>query len=203
MYVEREWRFRLSEDKYRRLAREFEWSPPVRVVDVTLGLDGPVSMKTRGWVARLRWVEGVCALQYKGLTAGENEYLEAEVGVETVRGAAEVLSLMGLRLGLVIDRTRRTARVRDAVLTLDDVAGLGMFLEVELSGRAADQELSALVAEFGLGESCPAYGDQILAGVGSSPAWADSYVRAKAAVLTELGLERVLAVEDVVQPTPS
>ncbi|MEU7788004.1 CYTH domain-containing protein [Amycolatopsis sp. NPDC049159] len=203
MYVEREWRFRLTEDRYRRLKCEFDWSPPVRVIDVTLGLDGPVSMKTQGWVARLRWVDGVSALQYKGATAAENAYLEAEVGVETVRGAAEVLSLMGLRLGLVIDRTRRSVRVRDALLTLDDVAGLGTFVEVELCGGAADHELSVLAAELGLAESCPAYGDQILHSVESSPEWAERYARAKVEVISELGLERVLAVEDAGQPTRS
>ncbi|HKS45315.1 MAG TPA: CYTH domain-containing protein [Amycolatopsis sp.] len=193
----------MSDDVYRRILTAFGWSHPVEQRDVMLGPDGPASMTTVGWVVRLRIEEGDCRMQYKGKLSNEAEHLEAEVGVDSVHGAAELLSLMGLRLGLVIKRARRSVDVAGARLALDDVTTLGRFLEIEAIGGQDLDPTADLVQQFGLSEECGPYGDLILKGIEVSGEWAKRYAREKAEVLADLGLELVFPAKDRTWPSPS
>ncbi|MGH3907736.1 MAG: CYTH domain-containing protein [Pseudonocardiaceae bacterium] len=191
MQIERERRFRLTSDTYLRLLSLADWSPPNVVTDVTMGHNGQQSMETDGWVVRLRTEGGRSSIQFKGRLATDQEHLEAAVGIDSVADAAELLSLMGLRLGLVINRTRRYADLNGAHLALDDVSGLGHFLEVELDDDEDCGIFAFLARHIDVAAECGTYGDLILDRQRTDSTWADRYRQKTEQVLASLQLQHL------------
>jgi len=196
VHIERERRFRLSESDYRRLLGTLTWGPPSSVIDVTLGRHGATSMETDGWVVRLRSDAGRARLQFKGRLAGTDGFLEADVGVDSLPDAAEILSLLGLKIDLVIARIRRQATVAGVRLALDDVTCLGPFLEVEALGETIPDLPSHLVDHVDATAECRSYGDLILERLRTSTDWATVYNRESKRCLAGLQLVTSGMVED-------
>ena len=110
---------------------------------------------------RLRQEEGdrtACFLTYKGpkLDQVSCARQELEVAVSDPDTTAELLEALGLRPAFLVDKTRQTLRLEDVTLCLDQVAGLGPFLELELlveqeaDRAAAEARLLAILDDLGV-----------------------------------------------------
>jgi adenylate cyclase class 2 len=104
---------------------------------------------------RLRKVEGGFYLTYKGpkidnLTKTREE-LKVSVGDHDV--ASEILKALGFTEVLMVKKKRRYFRLDEYDIMLDNVVGLGSFIEVEKSGAYNPQDLIDFVKDLGIEES--------------------------------------------------
>lgn len=175
--MELEFRFRLSDDEFAHGLNRFDWSPPLRVCDLTLGPSGATSMQTHGWVIRLRQTPGRTRMEYKAPTNSDwSAWMEIGTDVGDFGATAEILRLAGLQFGLLLDRVRRTATDGPVTLSLDDVKGLGRFIEIEVEAdgpgdRDAHRELERVRTDLGLlgRETARPYGEILLKRLESEP----------------------------------
>ncbi|MGH8602081.1 MAG: CYTH domain-containing protein [Gammaproteobacteria bacterium] len=191
MQIEHERRFQLTSEAYLALLTLLDWSSPSVVTDVMMGRSGQLSMATDGWVIRLRKTDGRGAMQFKGRLKRDNEHLEVGVGIDSMENAAKLLSFIGLRLGLVITRTRRCAEVNGAQLALDDVSCLGQFLEVEVSDDQDYDVFTFLSRYVDLATECETYGDLILDKQRTDAKWAERYREESKQLLIGLRLQHL------------
>lgn len=97
-------------------------------------------------------------ITYKGpkLDRVSNARTEYETGVSDGGTAQKLLEALGYRPLAVVDKIRQTYRREDVTLCLDEVAGLGRFLELEIlvpgeeQREAAVSRLLALLEELGI-----------------------------------------------------
>ena len=95
---------------------------------------------------------------YKGpkLDRVSNARTEYETGVSDGETAQKLLEALGYRPLAVVDKVRRTCRLDQVTLCLDEVTDLGGFLELELlvpgeeQREAAVERLLALLEELGV-----------------------------------------------------
>ncbi len=104
---------------------------------------------------RLRKVEGKFYLTYKGpkidnLTKTREE-LNIPVGDPDV--TSEILKALGFTEVLMVKKKRRYFRLDKYDIMLDNVAGLGSFIEVEKSGAYHPQDLIDFLKDLGIEES--------------------------------------------------
>lgn len=146
--MELELRFEISAELYEKFVSQLDWSPAERVCDLTLGPSGATSMQTDGWVVRLRRTDQQVRLEYKAPQNAEwSAWTEYGTDVGSFSDTVKILRALGLQAGLVLDRVRRTTRHGHLTLSLDDVRGLGRFLEIEAeSSDAEDLEAAAEIA---------------------------------------------------------
>jgi adenylate cyclase class 2 len=80
--------------------------------------------------------------------AGEGNLVkrEHEVIVDSAEEARNILGMLGLKEGVRTVKTRRTADYNGYEICLDDVEGLGTFIEVEKIG--ADEDADQILAEM-------------------------------------------------------
>jgi predicted adenylyl cyclase CyaB len=141
--VEIELRFELTAEEFRGYQQEWDWSPETRVRDLTLGPSGAASMQIDGWVVRVRQQGAQARLEYKApRDAAWSAWLEYSTEVGDFRETVRILSATGLQAGLVLDRTRRTAQDGPVMLALDDVRGLGHFIEIAAESDAPDDPVA-------------------------------------------------------------
>lgn len=117
------------------------WSAPVFQDDQAFAERGWTfdQAKTGFTFARLRTAGGRTVLTLKVPQANALACLEYETGVDDPVETAAMLAAMGYRPTVRIRKYRRTARFGDITLCLDDVDGLGLFLEAEMvTGDAVD-----------------------------------------------------------------
>lgn len=150
MGMELEKRYSLSEGEYCLLLGQFQWSQPERVCDLTLGMSGPTSMQTHGWVVRLRCTDADTKMEYKAPINPEwTAWSEFSTTVGSFGQCVSILQAIGLKPGLLLDRTRRMAREDGVTLSLDDVKGLGYFVEVEVeAAEASDARALRLIGSM-------------------------------------------------------
>jgi adenylate cyclase, class 2 len=106
---------------------------------------------------RLREAWGAAELTYKGpkLDAATKTREELTVAVEPPLAAAQVLERLGFRPVAVVAKWRETWKVGAAEVCLDEVEGLGSFVEVERRAEdpaalpALRQEVLALLEQLG------------------------------------------------------
>ncbi|MBP8303948.1 MAG: class IV adenylate cyclase [Phycisphaerae bacterium] len=72
---------------------------------------------------------------------------ETEVSIGDGQAMDQLLTALGFRRALVVSKTRRLWRMGPCLVALDDVAGLGTFVEVEGPG---DQAICAVQKALGL-----------------------------------------------------
>lgn len=97
-------------------------------------------------------------LTYKGpkLDRLSSARLELETGVSSGGTAGEILRALGFVPAVAVSKVRRLLRLDDATVCLDEVEGLGSFIELETlvpsdSGReAAEARLLALLDSLGV-----------------------------------------------------
>ncbi|WP_433532334.1 class IV adenylate cyclase [Micromonospora sp. CA-263727] len=133
-------------------------SPPVHQDDQAYAQDGwRYGMSKLGVsFARLRTQDGRYLFTLKRPTDNELACLEFETEVADRDQMHEAIQYMGFRPTVRIVKTRRTARLGQRSLCLDDVEHLGAFLEVEevigsgRSGEAVQAELHAFALSLGV-----------------------------------------------------
>jgi adenylate cyclase class IV len=146
--IEVERRFRLSQDDLPRLERILDWGLSEQVRDLTFGPSGARSMQVDGWVIRLRSKGDRTRMEYKApATPDWTSWIEVGVGIDDFGNGARLLQRIGLKPGLLLDRTRRTARDGDLVFSLDRFDLLGDFLECEISSAATEEEGLGAIAQ--------------------------------------------------------
>ncbi len=104
---------------------------------------------------RLRKSGGKCYLTYKGpkvdgLTKTREEH-NVEVG--SAVDAQVILKNLGFKEVLPVRKTRRYYRLEEFDIMLDNVEGLGNYIEIEKRGEYKPQELLDLLEDLGIGES--------------------------------------------------
>lgn len=118
---------------------------------------------------------GACLLTYKGpkLDRVSNARTEHETAVSDGEPAKKLLEALGFQQFAVVEKVRRTYRLKDVKLCLDEVTGLGSFLELEIVAPSEDcraaavDRLLALLDELGVARdrlSRRSYLEQLLAG---------------------------------------
>jgi adenylate cyclase class 2 len=95
---------------------------------------------------RVRTVGETSVVTYKGAVVGETAKSreEVETGIEDAERFARILTRLGFRPTLVVEKTRRSFAVdwagRQVTACLDLVAGLGLFCELELMAEEGSRE---------------------------------------------------------------
>lgn len=169
MSFETEIRVRLTNADYSRLIDEFEWDDGDDVVDITFGLNGIDSMEKDGWIVRIRQTASTASLEYKRRVSELNStWHEIAVNIDSIEKMTLILDKIGLQLGLLIKRHRRTKTIENIRICLDDVEGLGCFLEAEIVGNDVNENrtnlLKAKLASFGIKDNnlADTYGDLLI-----------------------------------------
>ncbi len=65
---------------------------------------------------------------------------EVKLGVDDFEAAIEILERLGFRRVRAVRKRRKIYRVGDAIVCLDDVEGLGKFVEIEIEGGLEEKE---------------------------------------------------------------
>ncbi len=65
---------------------------------------------------------------------------EVKLSVDNFDAAIEILERLGFRRVRTVRKRRRIYRVGDAIVCLDDVEGLGRFVEIEIEGGLEEKE---------------------------------------------------------------
>jgi len=105
---------------------------------------------------RVRRKEGRARLTYKGPKLGDRgkTRYEKEVFVEDGTALEEVLLKLGFLDVETVRKNREMLRLGEVEICLDDVEGVGSFVELEIQGRereAGEEKLFTLARELGLG----------------------------------------------------
>lgn len=104
---------------------------------------------------RLRMVNGGCKITYKGpkLSKTTKARVEHETAVEDFNSIRAILSGLGFTESGIIEKERRIYSIGDTEITIDDVKGLGVFVEIEKIGSLKDEiekELFEIAGKLGL-----------------------------------------------------
>jgi adenylate cyclase class 2 len=102
---------------------------------------------------RLRKTDGGIILTYKGRKLDDITKTREEVsaGVENYDAAKEILERLGFREVAVVKKRRQKYRLGEYVVELDEVEGLGAFIEVEKrTENYTPQELLEFIASLGI-----------------------------------------------------
>ena len=110
-----------------------------------------------GEVLRLRQIDGRAVLTYKKKRVNADVRVREEIEVHVGNGdaAAEILKRLGFRVLAEIRKRREIFELGDCQISLDDVEGLGEFLEVELKSENvsdAKSRILALLRELGISD---------------------------------------------------
>jgi adenylate cyclase class 2 len=109
---------------------------------------------------RIRIKEGGARLTYKGpkLDSETKSRQELTVEIDSPERMTEVLRSLGFVPSAEVRKRRTKYSLGDVTFALDDVQGLGLFLEVEARGEVDDWEeqkrmVISILSQLGLGES--------------------------------------------------
>jgi adenylate cyclase class 2 len=124
-------------------------SPPVRQEDQAYAPVGWVDGQPRIGVtfARLRVQDGVCSFTTKTPVDNVLACLEYETVVEDREQMHHALLAMGYRTTVQVAKTRRVGRVDEYALCVDQVDGVGAFLEAEVMTDATN-DMAGVQAEM-------------------------------------------------------
>ncbi|NTW30660.1 MAG: class IV adenylate cyclase [Candidatus Moranbacteria bacterium] len=109
-------------------------------------------------VVRVRNADGVFTLTLKMRVIAGKELikLEKEVNVSDDKTAIEIVSLMGFHEVIRVGKKRMECEHDGVTVCIDDVTGLGAFIEVERlsegeNGEAVQEDLKAFLLSLGIG----------------------------------------------------
>ncbi len=113
--------------------------------EIDLYFDHPnMQILSGGRALRVRDADGKYRLTYKGPKKDDETTSreEIEIGIESAREMVEILDELGFYEICKVKKLRKTYLLKDLIITLDNVADLGEFIEVE--GKASnDREFEA------------------------------------------------------------
>ena len=81
---------------------------------------------------RLRQINNKFFLTYKGPKIDSETKTREEIEVAVEKNIIEILKMLGFREWMNIKKQRKTHKLNNLTVCLDDVAGLGKFMEVEI-----------------------------------------------------------------------
>lgn len=104
---------------------------------------------------RLRSVNGKCRITYKGpkLSARSKARVEHETGAGDFEVIKNIMLSLGFTVSGTVEKKRSIYILNGIEVCVDDVAGLGTFVELEKKGQlgqGVEDELFKLAAELGL-----------------------------------------------------
>lgn len=89
---------------------------------------------------RLRQTGDKCLITYKGpkLSANTKTRIEHETVIGDYNSARNILAALGFIESGIVEKTRTLYRLGEMEVCLDEVDGVGMFVELEIIGELAD-----------------------------------------------------------------
>ncbi len=99
---------------------------------------------------RIRRINGRYELTYKGpkrVIAGSKAREEITIQLPSASQAPRLLEALGFRPVAVVYKHRAYYRLGDIVISLDEVEGLGCFLEAEYRGKGGPEEAARAINE--------------------------------------------------------
>lgn len=106
---------------------------------------------------RVRYSDNRIIVTYKGAKIQGFEFKareEINVVVQNGPGFEDILERLGFRKTAIVDKTREYYRYEEASIALDDVEGLGFFVEIELTGdetsSSAAGKINAIAEKIGV-----------------------------------------------------
>lgn len=104
---------------------------------------------------RLRRVNNICKITYKGpkLSKNTKARVEHETAVEDFNTIRDIILSLGFVESGVIEKERKIFSLGKSEISIDDVKGLGVFVEIERIGELKDdieRELFDTAAKLGL-----------------------------------------------------
>ncbi|MFA6099545.1 MAG: class IV adenylate cyclase [Patescibacteria group bacterium] len=141
------------------MAIDCHLSEPVTQKDRVFLKAGSDYVKARGKeiFLRIREQAGKSIFTLKKAKTNELDCLEKELVIDNANEMAEILELLGYNQIMVINKTRRKGKCTGFNLCLDEVEGLGSFLEVEvIADEPADEvqgRIFSWLESFGISES--------------------------------------------------
>lgn len=112
---------------------------------------------------RIRKSGGKILFTLKQSLVNELEGIEKEVEVNDAKELEEILELMGYHEAVQVTKMRRKAKYKDYEICLDDVEGLGSFVELEKITDEDSEKVQSEMMDFLLGLGVEAE-DRILNG---------------------------------------
>ncbi|MBD3260273.1 MAG: class IV adenylate cyclase, partial [Candidatus Altiarchaeales archaeon] len=100
-----------------------------------------------GEALRIRCVDGEFFLTYKGPRLDVDTKSRQEIEFPASAQLFEVLKKLGFREAGCVVKKRRTYKLGDLLFCLDDVEGLGSYLEVESNKLEDKQEIFAVLSK--------------------------------------------------------
>jgi adenylate cyclase class 2 len=94
------------------------------------------------WLRLRREANGKCSINYKHWHQTETESFycdEFESGVESPDNMRKILTALQFKPLVKVDKIRRAFELSDVEIAIDEVEGLGFFIEAEYYGSAADK----------------------------------------------------------------
>ena len=107
--------------------------------EIDIYFDHPtIPILSGGCALRVREADGKYRLTYKGPKKDDEttSRVEIEIGIESAREMIEILDELGFYEICEVKKLRKTYLLKDLIITLDNVADLGEFIEVE--GKASN-----------------------------------------------------------------
>jgi adenylate cyclase class 2 len=115
-------------------ARQITITPPIWQRDVYFAergfrdrAHGPGST-----IARVRYTPSKTTLNMKRLTSRAGVWEEIETGIEDGDVAERIMEAVGAEQVVVVEKRRRSGRFADIEIQLDEVVGLGSYLELSM-----------------------------------------------------------------------
>lgn len=106
-------------------------SKRTRMIDITCGKYGFDSLKTVGYICRIRAFEDDYKLEIKNYSNSE-KCLEKSLPIASIEDGIEFLELLGMKPYLVLDRYREIRKYNNLILFVDEFQNdVGNFVEIE------------------------------------------------------------------------
>ena len=130
---------------------------PVEQVDEYYKLKGKEKETQRpgSFILRIREQEQIKRFTVKALTETTGAWIEHETGVEDPEELRKILELVGFTNVFTIKKTRTYGKLKNFEICLDDVEGLGKFVEFEIISDNPEEgkaKIMEIVTKLGLSD---------------------------------------------------
>ena len=132
-------------------SRGIDLTPPVHQTDFVYARspDELLSPQLGTIVARIRIADNGITMTVKQRRASDLDRTERELNIDRPDAARDILSLLGLRELVTVEKVRQSASLDGSTsLMLDEVSGLGTFVELEVldDSDQAEAKLDAAIS---------------------------------------------------------
>jgi adenylate cyclase, class 2 len=105
-------------------------------------------------IARVRYTASETTLNMKRLTGRDGVWEEVETRIQDGQVAERIMDAMGAEVAVVVEKTRRSGRFGEIEILIEDVEGLGTYLEVAIQVDKeideAQKSIDQLLQELGI-----------------------------------------------------